>query len=340
MQKLYIISNERIFIDKESFFCDNIDLKSTSEGLSKNFEVNLIAKKSRKKRFHKINLKKITTHSNIISFLFSIFKSLKDKNTKYLIISIAPFTFLGNILLKLFKKKPSVYLRSDGFGQYKAILGFIGPIIYYVMFVITSKISFLISCRDYILRSKTGDIVTPSQLNKNWFLERKKAVLNPVKLLYVGRIRVEKGIFSLLELLKKKHDNFLLSIVGAENNYRNNIQQENVNIYEIENNEKNLIEIYDNHNIFVLPSFTEGYPMALLESLARLRPVIIFKDIEHVVENKKGIFAVERNFLSFSEKVSYILDNYASIQKQMETNILPTNKNFIDQISQIIIKRS
>mgnify|MGYP006108911047 FL=1 len=340
MQKLYIISNERIFIDKESFFCDNIDLKSTSEGLSKNFEVNLIAKKSKKKRFHKINLKKITNHSNIISFLFSIFKSLKDKNTKYLIISIAPFTFLGNILLKLFKKKPSVYLRSDGFGQYKAILGFIGPIIYYVMFVITSKISFLISCKDYILRSKTGDIVTPSQLNKNWFLERKKAVLNPVKLLYVGRIRVEKGIFSLLELLKKKHDNFLLSIVGAENNYRNNIRQENVNIYEIENNEKNLIEIYDNHNIFVLPSFTEGYPMALLESLARLRPVIIFKDIEHVVENKKGIFAVERNFLSFSEKVSYILDNYASIQKQMETNILPTNKNFIDQISQIIIKRS
>ena len=57
MQKLYIISNERIFIDKESFFCDNIDLKSTSEGLSKNFEVNLIAKKSKKKRFHKIVLR-------------------------------------------------------------------------------------------------------------------------------------------------------------------------------------------------------------------------------------------------------------------------------------------
>ena len=80
--------------------------------------------------------------------------------------------------------------------------------------------------------------------------------------------------------------------------------------------------------------------MALLESLARLRPVIIFKDIEHVVENKKGIFAVERNFLSFSEKVSYILDNYASIQKEMETNMLATNENFINQISQTIIKRS
>lgn len=340
MQKLYIISNERIFTDKESFFCDNIDLKSTSEGLNKKFEINLIARKSKTKRFHRINLNKIRIHSNIISFLFSIFKSTKEKNTKYLIISIAPFTFLGNILLKLLKKKPCVYLRSDGFGQYKAILGFIGPIIYYIMFLVTSKMSFLISCREYILRGKEGDIVTPSQLNKNWFLERKKPLLSQVKLLYVGRIRVEKGIFSFLELLKKKQNNFLLSIVGAENNYRNSTKQENVNIHEIQNNEKKLIDIYDDHNIFVLPSFTEGYPMALLESLARLRPVIIFKDIDHVVENKKGIFVAERNFLSFSEKVSYVLDNYASIQKQMETNVLATNENFINQISQIIIKRS
>ena len=50
MQKLYIISNESIFTEKESFFCDNIDLKSTSEGLNKKFEVNLIAKQSKKKK--------------------------------------------------------------------------------------------------------------------------------------------------------------------------------------------------------------------------------------------------------------------------------------------------
>ena len=37
---------------------------------------------------------------------------------------------------------------------------------------------------------------------------------------------------------------------------------------------------------------------------------------------------------------SYILDNYASIQKEMETNMLATNENFINQISQTIIKRS
>ena len=69
MQKLFIISNESIFMKMIMiFFCDNIDLKSTPEGLNNNFEVNLIARKSNKLRNellkniklnHQINLNKI-----------------------------------------------------------------------------------------------------------------------------------------------------------------------------------------------------------------------------------------------------------------------------------------
>ena len=64
----------------------------------------------------------------------------------------------------------------------------------------------------------------------------------------------------------------------------------NVIIKNIESNKIKLIKYYDDHNIFILPSFTEGHPMALLESLARRRPVVIFEDIDHVIEKKKGIF--------------------------------------------------
>ena len=55
-----------------------------------------------------------------------------------------------------------------------------------------------------------------------------------------------------------------------------------------------LIKYYDDHNIFILPSFTEGYPMVLLESLARRRPVIVFEDIKHVVGDKKHRNTLER----------------------------------------------
>ena len=84
MKKLFIISNESIFNYDNSFFCDNLDLKSTPEGLNREFEVNLIGRKSRKIRSHKINIKNIKIHNNILSYLLAVFRSLKEINSKYL----------------------------------------------------------------------------------------------------------------------------------------------------------------------------------------------------------------------------------------------------------------
>jgi glycosyltransferase involved in cell wall biosynthesis len=241
-------------------------------------------------------------------------------------------------LLRLLKKKPIVYLRSDGYGEYKAILGFFGPIIYHLMFIIVSNISSLVSCRKYILRGKSGEIVSPSQLSPNWLANIKEPDLDKIKLLYVGRIRKEKGIFSLLELVKKIKIELTLTIVGAEKGFNNSISENNINFFNVESNEEKLIEYYDNHNIFILPSFTEGHPMALLESLSRLRPVIIFKDIEHVIEDKKGIFVAERNSESLLEKIEFIKKNYSSIQEEMKKNYLPTKQDFLRDLSSIISK--
>ena len=338
MNNLFIISNESIFEESSNFYCDNIDLKSTPEGLSKFFKVNLFEKKTKKKRAHKINLKNIIVNNNILSFLISILNASYNKDTKYLVISITPYTFLTSILLRALRKKPIVYLRSDGYGEYKAILGFFGPIIYHLMFIIVSNISSLVSCRKYILKGKSGETVSPSQLSSNWLANIKEPNLDKIKLLYVGRIRKEKGIFSLIELVKKIKTELTLTVVGAEKDFNNSIFEKNINLFNVESNEEKLIEYYDNHNIFILPSFTEGHPMALLESLARLRPVIIFKDIEHVTEDKKGIFVAERNSESLLEKIEFIKKNYSSIQEEMKKNYLPTKREFLRDLSSIISK--
>jgi glycosyltransferase involved in cell wall biosynthesis len=335
MKKLFIISNESIFKIKEEFYCDNLDMKSLPEGLNDSFEVTIIARKSKKNRSHKIVLKNINIFSNLFSYLKSLLKSVSDKNTIYLIISISPFTFFACVLLRIFKRKPYVYLRSDGFSEYKSILGPIGPFLYQMMFFIIVRFASLISCRDYILRGRKGQLVNPSQLSDIWFKDYKEINIENIKLLYVGRIKKEKGIFSLLNILKNKSD-INLSIVGAEKTIAKKINQNNVKIFEIENNEKKLINFYDNHNIFVLPSFTEGHPMSLLEALARKRPVIIFKEIEHVVNNKIGIFIAERNYSSFIDKVNYIKQNYKNIQDKMEDNVLPTKFFFLKQIKDIL----
>ncbi len=334
-KKLFIFSNESISLQDEKFFCDNIDLKSSPEGLNKKFEVNLFGRKSSKKRAHEIKLKKIKILSNIFSYLSEVVKSTKIENTKYLVISISPYTFLICLFLRVFGKTPIVYLRSDGYGEYKAILGSFGKLIYHLMFSFTSLISNFISCRKYILRKKKGQVIHPSQLDSVWFKKPKAQEVKSFKLLYVGRIRVEKGIFSLASLIKNKRD-ISLTIVGAEKNTSYKINQSNINIQLTQSNKVRLIKYYDDHNIFILPSFTEGHPMVLLEALARRRPVIVFEDIEHIIGDKKGIFVAKRNFLNFFGVLNHIKKNYKKIQKDMMKNKLPTNKEFIEEFVKAI----
>ena len=329
-KKLFIFSNESVHCQDGKFYCDNIDLKSTPEGLNKKFEIYLFGRKSLKKRTHEIKIKKIRIFSNIFSFILEAIRSTKIEDAKFLIISISPYTFIISLFLKIFGRTPIIYLRSDGYGEYKAILGRFGVLIYHLMFNISSLFSNFISCRKYILREKKGKLVHPSQLDSVWLRKPKKLEIKSFKLLYVGRIRVEKGIFSLASLIKNKR-NISLTIVGAEKQTSYRINQSNIKIQLTQSNKVRLIKYYDDHNIFVLPSFTEGHPMVLLEALSRRRPVIVFDEIEHVIGDKKGIFVAKRNFLNFFGILNHIKKNYKKIQKDMMKNKLPTNKEFIEE---------
>ena len=111
-----------------------------------------------------------------------------------------------------------------------------------------------------------------------------------------------------------------------------------LNILEIVENQEKLRSLYDKNNIMILPSFTEGYPMVVLEALSRLRPVIIFTEIEHIIEGRNGIFVSKRNYDSLKVKINHIIKNYKSIQESMKNNYLPTNEVFINQIKEIILK--
>ena len=56
-ENLAIVSNEKTEFDGKNYFCDNIDMKSIPEGLSKDFEIELFVRKSKFVRTsHKMNL--------------------------------------------------------------------------------------------------------------------------------------------------------------------------------------------------------------------------------------------------------------------------------------------
>ena len=240
-------------------------------------------------------------------------------------------------MLKIFNKKVFIYFRSDGFLEYKKIIGILGPIIYGVMFYISTKLSLLISCRKNILRGKKGYVILPSQLDASWHQNHKTPSLSKIKLIYVGRIKKEKGIFSLLSLIKEQ-SKINLTIVGAGEENTKIISEPNVNVLKIVTNKRDLINLYDNNNITILPSYTEGQPYVIDESLARRRPVIIFEDIKHVIKGRKGIFVSERNVESLTKTINFIMNNYYDIQKEIEQNKFPLEKDMFKQIANIIKK--
>jgi len=333
-KNLIIINNEKIFTENNNFYCDNLDLKILPEGLNNHFQVEYIVRSSNEKKDQKINLKNIKPSSNILKFIFSIYKTFKMRDARYLLVCITPYTFISFIFLFLFRKKTIVYLFSSGHEEYRHILGSWAVWIYHLMYKLVTSGSKVIVCHERLFNKKKSHLVYISRLDDQWITNHKEPALDKVRFLYVGRISPEKGIFDFIKMFDKINLEKEFSIVGNSDNH--NILNQKIKLLGYVANPQSLINIYDKHNITVLPSFTEATPYVVDESLSRKRPVIIFEDIKYIVRGKEGIFVSKRDKDSFLETTKYIMANYYDIQKKMEKNALPTKESMIKQISDII----
>ncbi len=331
-KNLIIINNEKVYEDDSGFHCDNLDLKVVPEELNKHFNVQYIVRKSKKKGGQKINLTNIKIASNIFNFINFIIKSFKT-NTKYFVISITPYTFIACLFLFIFRKKVYLYLWSDGHEEWEHILGKWSVWIFHIMYRICISNSEIIVCNKRLSKKK-AHLISISRLDNLWFENQKEAYLGKVRFLYVGRMSAEKGIFDFLSLFKKLNLNAELSIAGDAKDY--SVTDSNIKLLGYVSKPSSLIDIYDKNNITILPSYTEGYPYVIDESLSRKRPVIIFEDISYIINDKKGIFVTKRNEKSLEDTTNYIIENYEKIQKEMNENELPTKESMIRQISNII----
>ena len=85
-QNLAIITNEKTYFNNNSYFCDNIDMKSIPEGLDSKYNLQLFVRNSKLERStHQINLKNIFISQGILSYIFGKNRSKKkiifNKNT-------------------------------------------------------------------------------------------------------------------------------------------------------------------------------------------------------------------------------------------------------------------
>jgi glycosyltransferase involved in cell wall biosynthesis len=339
MKKLYLICNEKIFYNKKNHFCENKDIQSIINFLSLKLKSQLQVIARYSKSAQPFKLKKFSNFYifraiKILSF-FSIFFSILEKK-RILIISITPFSFALFLIFKFFFNcKFFIYLRSDGHKEYEKILGKNYVRIYEFMFKYITQYSDVISCNRQLFKKKSH-ILYPSELSINWQKKIKKNIFknNIIKILYVGRFKIEKGVYSLLDILNKLPNYIKLVLVGTGDLLK--FKNDRVEIIDFVKNEKKLISMYDSTNIFILPSYTEGHPKVIDEALSRMRPVIVFNDIKHVIQNRHGIFSVRRSSRQLLQTINYIKDNNKLISKQLILNKLPQKKEFLRQLYKII----
>lgn len=152
---------------------------------------------------------------------------------------------------------------------------------------------------------------------------RKKLNINHNDFVYgfIGRVVSDKGINELISSFEKINEdikNIKLLLVGRYENELDPLNNETKSI--IENN-KNIIEVGFQKDVkpflvmmdvFVSPSYREGFGLTLLEANLMGKPVIasnITGYSEIIKEGKNGFFVNARDKISLTNKMKYVYEN-------------------------------
>jgi glycosyltransferase involved in cell wall biosynthesis len=213
LPSLYIITNDKFYNEK---YLNHNDLGSIINSFKEYFNINIIARVSKHKLKFLILNRKIKFHN---FFLIKTINNIKlaGKNTKFLFVSLTPFNLIVFLFLKFFlnKKNLYLYLRSNGFSEYKIILGSLGKFFYYLMLkIVVNHVKLIVSSADLQIKKKKFNLVQPSELDSEWLNNRyKKDPDSKIKLLYLGRYKKEKGIIDFIKLINLAKFNFEPSVI-------------------------------------------------------------------------------------------------------------------------------
>lgn len=136
---------------------------------------------------------------------------------------------------------------------------------------------------------------------------------------YVGRLTEEKNLFTLLFSFVKMTEQtpFIKLVLVGDGPIRNQLERV-VNENAIKDKvifcglRRDVEQIFSCFDIFVLPSYTEGWSTALLESMASGRAIVcsdIEANSEMVTPNKEALFANPYKQSEFSQAIQLLCDD-------------------------------
>ncbi|WP_209329492.1 glycosyltransferase family 4 protein [Lunatimonas salinarum] len=190
---------------------------------------------------------------------------------------------------------------------------------------------------------------------------RKEFSKENLSLLFIGRVEREKGVFELLDAVSELNrigvTNFRLNIIGHGRHYREiaskireNRLDHLVTLHGVITNRKDIKRFYEDADLFVFPTYHEGFPRVLYEAMIFDTPIVttFVGSIPYLLQDKFNCYRIkEQDVNSIVDVLLPILRDYritfdiarnasSTIKSYLETNNLLhediVQRNFMNRI--------
>ena len=254
---------------------------------------------------------------SFIKYQLKIIKIIfKQKNNFNSAIILAPSFFLPNLILKILNKKTALFIAQQPNNLISTSLSKLNFIISDVLIVESNNVVKDWRIENYSKKTINGAIYVDSEFFKpiNSVSNRKNVVG------FVGSLIENKGILEFLgaieiinKISRENHIEFLIIGLGKLNNIVKQFAKENENVDFkgfISNNDLPLI--YNSMRILVLPSYTEGVPNVILESMAS-GTIVLSSSVggipDIIEENLTGFLLDSNTSENIAKKIITILNH-------------------------------
>lgn len=222
--------------------------------------------------------------------------------------------------------------------------------------VLSKTISYSLNhnSKNILFHKGTCNGIDINKFKKNNYIEKNLKILynlNDDKIIigYVGRLVKDKGIHELLEAWKNlllKYNNIILLLVGPIED-RNQLSK--VDIEYIKNEDsilniglvQNVVNFYNIMDIFILPSYREGFPTVILEASAMELPIITTRStgcVDSIIEDETGVYTnIDSN--NIENKIIYYINNPDLREKHGKNGLNFVQNSFKQEIIWDIIEK-
>ncbi len=193
-------------------------------------------------------------------------------------------------------------------------------------------------------------------LSQDDFFQRENTCLNEkIKLLFVGRIDWAKGLKELMaafEELSKSHDTLEWHLVGWEYDQANPIRKTILDWAVKKGLEKKvffhgkkqagpeLLSYYRESDLYLIPSYHEGFPRTIWEALASSTPVIATKVgsiPSYLTHGENAILIDPKNTTQLVEAISSLIENSELRKKLISKGLERVKEITLENQAQIIV---